>query len=142
MDFLSRFLMINTVVLGVALALLAWNWRKTRSGNSRRKQNQPPIPHEYTNPGELEKRAKRAMSEANTFISRGEVNNKEKERFKAHQGAYYAHHYAANVHLMQESFNSYQAELNLAEQELIGMETVLHAHQPSLKSAHLAHSHS
>lgn len=133
-DFLSRFLMINTIALGVALALLAWNWRKTRSEVSPHNRVQPPKPHEFTSPGEIEKRAKKAMSDTQVFVSLGEVSNEEKESLKTHQEAFYAHYYAANVYRSQDSFKAYMEELNLAEEELAVIETVLKDHQPSLKS--------
>ncbi len=145
MDFLSRFLMINTLALGVALALLAWNWRKTCSEVSPHNRVQPPKPHEFTSPGEIEKRAKKAMSDAKMFVSLGEVSNEEKESLKIHQGAFYAHFYAANVYRSQDSqdtFNAYMNELNLAEEELAAIETVLKDHHLSPKSPSLAHSHS
>jgi len=134
MDFLSRFLMINTIALGVALALLAWNWRKTRSEVSPHNRVQPPKPHEFTSPGEIEKRAKKAMSDTQVFVSLGEVSNEEKESLKTHQEAFYAHYYAANVYRSQDSFKAYMEELNVAEEELAAIETVLKDHQPSLKS--------
>lgn len=133
-DFLSRFLMINTIALGVALALLAWNWRKTRSEVSPHNRVQPPKPHEFTSPGEIEKRAKKAISDTQVFVSLGEVSNEEKESLKTHQEAFYAHYYAANVYRSQDSFKAYMEELNLAEEELAVIETVLKDHQPSLKS--------
>ena len=143
MDFLSRFLMINTLALGVALALLAWNWRKTRSEVSPHNRVQPPKPHEFTSLGEIEKRAKKAMFDAKRFISLGEISNDEKESLKSHQQAFYAHFYAANVYRSQDSqdtFKAYPDELNLAEEELAAIETVLKDHQPSLKSQPPAYS--
>ncbi len=140
MDFLSRFLMINTIALGVALALLAWNWRKTRSEVSPHNRVQPPKPHEFTSPGEIEKRAKKAMSDTQVFVSLGEVSNEEKESLKTHQEAFYAHYYAANVYRSQDSFKAYMEELNLAEEELAVIETVLKDHLPSLKSQPPAYS--
>jgi len=143
MDFLSRFLMINTIALGVALALLVWNWRKNRSEVSPHNRVKPPKPHEFTSPGEIEKRAKNAMSDAKRFISLGEVSNEEKDSLKTHQEAFYTHYYAANVYLSQDSqdtFNAYMNELNLAEEELAAIETVLKDHQPSLKSQPPAYS--
>ncbi len=142
MDFLSRFLMINTIALGVALALLVRSWRKTRSEVSPHNRVQPSKPHEFTSPGEIEKRAKKAMSDAKVFVSLGEVSNKEKEILKTHQEAFYAHYYAANVYRSQDLFKAYMDELNLAEEELAAMETVLKDHQLSLKNPSLAHSHS
>ena len=140
MDFLSRFLMINTIALGVALALLAWNWRKTRSEVSPHNRVQPPKPHEFTSPGEIEKRAKKAMSDTQVFVSLGEVSNEEKESLKTHQEAFYAHYYAANVYRSQDSFKAYMEELNVAEDELAAIETVLKDHLPSLKSQPPAYS--
>ncbi len=54
MDFLSRFLMINTIALGVALALLVRSWRKTRSEVSPHNRVHPPKPHGFTSPGQIE----------------------------------------------------------------------------------------
>ncbi len=145
MDFLSRFLMINTIALGVALALLVRSWRKTRSEPSRDNRVQPPKPHEFTSPAEIEKRAKKTMSDAKRIVSLGVVSNEEKESLKTHQEAFYARYYAANVYRSQDSQDSFKAyldELNLAEGELAAMETVLKYHQPSLKSPSLPHSHS
>jgi len=142
MDFLSRFLMINTIALGVALALLVWNWRKTRSEVSPHNRVQPPKPHEFTSPGEMEKRAKKAMSDTMVFVSLGEVSNEEKESLKTHQEAFYAHYYAANVYRSQDSFKAYIEELNVAEDELAAMEAALKGHHPSPKSPSLGHSHS
>jgi len=144
MDSLSHFLMINTIALGLALALLAWNWRKTRSEVSPHNRVQPPKPHEFTSPGEIEKRAKKAMSDAKVFVSLGEVSNEEKESLKIHQEAFYAHCYAANVYRSQgsqDSFKAYLDELNLAEEELAAMETVIKDHTPILMSPSLAPSH-
>ena len=145
MDFQSSFLMINTIALGVALALLAWNWRKARSGVSPHNRVQPPKPHEFNSPEKIEKRAKKTMSDAIRIVSLGEVSNEEKESLKTHQEAFYARYYAANVYRSQDSQDSFKAyldELNLAEEELAAMETVLKDHHPSLKSSSLAHSHS
>ncbi len=145
MDFLSRFLMINTLALGVALALLVWRWRKARSEVSPHNRVQPPKPHEFTSPGEIEKRAKKAMSDAKRFISLGEVSDEEKESLKTYQEAFYARYYAANVYRSQgshDSFKAYLDELNLAEEELAAIEVVLKDHQPSPKSPSLGHSHS
>ncbi len=145
MDFLGRFLMINTVVLGVALALLAWNWRRTRYEVSTHNRIQPPKPREFTRPGDLEERAKKVMSNAKILVSQGEVNDKDKEKLKVHQEAFYAHYYAANVYRSQEtedSFKAYLKELNLAEEDIAIMKTVLRGYLPSLKSPVLAPSHS
>jgi len=142
MDFLSRFLMINTIALGVALALLVHSWRKTRSEVSPHNRVQPPKPHEFTSPVEIENRTKKAMSDAKRFVSLGEVRNEEKESLKTHQEAFYAHYYAANVYRSQDMFKAYMDELNLAEEELAAMERVLKDHHPSPKSPSLAHSHS
>ena len=141
MDFLSRFLMINTLALGVALALLVRSWRKTRSEPALQNRVQPPKHHESASAREVENRAKKAMSDAKV-VSLGEVSNEEKESLKTHQEAFYAHYYAANVYRSQDSFKAYMDELNLAEEELAAMETVLKDHQPSLKSPSLPHSHS
>jgi len=142
MDFLSRFLMINTIALGVALALLAWHWRKSRSEASSHNRVQPAKPHEFTSPGEMEKRAKKAMSDAKMFVSLGGVSNEEKESLKTHQETFYAHYYAANVYRSQDSFKAYMEELNVAEEELAAMEAALKGHHPSPKSPSLGHSHS
>ena len=83
------------------------------------------------------------MSDAKMFVSRGEISNEENESLKSHQEAFYAHFYAANVYLSQDSqdtFNAYMNELNLAEEELAAIETVLKDHQPSLKSQPPAYS--
>ena len=136
--------MINTLALGVALALLVRSWRKTRSEPALQNRVQPPKHHESASAREIEKRAKKAMSNAKVFVSLGEVSNEEKESLKTHQEAFYAHFYAANVYLSQDSqdsFNAYMDELNLAEEELAAMETVLKDHHPSPKSPSLAHSH-
>ncbi len=140
MDFLSRFLMINTLALGVALALLVWRWRKARSEVSPHNRVHPLKPHEFTSPGQIEKRAKKAMSDAKRIISLGEVSDKEKESLKTHQEAFYARYYAANVYRSQDSFKAYMEELNVAEEELAAIETVLKDHQPSLKSQPPAYS--
>ena len=141
MDFQSSFLMINTIALGVALALLAWNWRKSRSKVPPRNRIQPPKPHGFTSPAAIEKRAKNTMSEANRIVSLSEVTNEEKERLKIQQEAFYARYYAANVYRSQNSqasFKAYLDELKLAEEELAVMETVLKDYRPSPKSPSLA----
>ncbi len=143
MDFLSRFLMINTIALGVALALLVCNWRKTRTKVSPRNRIQPPKPHEFTSPSAIERRAKKTMSEAKRIVSLGEIGNEEKERLKKHQEAFFARYYAANVYRSQgsqDSFKAYLDELKLAEAELAVMETVLKDYHPSLKNQSLAPS--
>ncbi len=137
--------MINTIALGIALALLAWNWRKARSETSPHNRVQPPKPHEFTSPGEIEKRAKKTMSDANRIVSLGEVSNEDKESLKTHQEAFYARYCAANVYrsqASQDSFKAYLDELKLAEEELAVIETVLKDLHPSPKSLSLAHSHS
>jgi len=145
MDILSRFLMINTIALGIALTLLAWKWRKTRSGVSLHNRVQPPKPHGFTSPAAIEKRAKKTMSEAKRIVSLSEVSNEDKESLKTHQEAFYAHYYAANVYRSQDSQDSFKAYLDglkLAEEELAAMETVLKDHHLSPKSPSLAHLHS
>ncbi len=135
--------MINTIALGVALALLAWNWRKTRSEVFPHIRVQPPKPHEFTSPAEIDKRAKKTMSDVKKFVSLGKVSNEEKESLKSHQEAFYARYYAANIYRSQgsqDSFKAYLDELNLAEEELAAIETVLKDHQPSLKSQPPAYS--
>ncbi len=73
----------------------------------------------------VEERADQVRSSAQALQFVGGMTEDQAKRLKSHFDIYFVHYLAANVYLAEGNIGFYETHVNLAEKELVAMDTIL-----------------